>query len=191
MIKEIIKMPISITIMLTWIIVWALVVTNKNVLPAMCGKGISVVGNEYYRFFTAGLTHFHVLHMLFNVIAMFWIGYLYENYIGSITFLLIAVICAVATQVIFLCIYSGATESIGGSGYNFAFIGFGLTMQFLSPSFPKITFGTWSGNWLIISAILGNFPIFSFMNITTFIFHLIAFALGVCAAFVCWLLGMK
>ena len=39
MIKEIIKMPISITIMLTWIIVWALVVTNKNVLPAMCGKG--------------------------------------------------------------------------------------------------------------------------------------------------------
>ena len=191
MLKDVAKMPVSMAIILAWIIVWVLVVTNKNVLPAMCGKGITQIDNQYYRFFTAGLTHQHIIHLLFNVGAIFWIGYLYEKHIGSIKFLLIAVLCAIACQVIFLCIYSNVTDSIGGSGYNFALLGFGLAMQFLVPDFPKITFGTWSGNWLIIYMILGNIPMLSFMNITTIVFHLIAFAIGACAALICWLLGMK
>ncbi len=63
-------------------------------------------------------------------------------------------------------------------------------MQFLVYDFPKIEFGTWSGNWLIIYLILANIPVLSFMNITTFIFHLIAFGLGGGAALVCKVLGV-
>ena len=63
-------------------------------------------------------------------------------------------------------------------------IGFGLALQFLTPDFPKITFGTWSGNWLIIYLILGNIPVLSFMNVTTIIFHTIAFVLGIGIAFI-------
>ena len=191
MLSKLAKMPISLTIIIVWVIVWLLVISNKNILPILGGKGIAQLGNQYYRFFTAGVVHKNVVHLIFNACAMFWIGYLYENHIGSIRFLLIAILCAIACQAIFMCIYSNALESIGGSGYIFALIGFGLTMQFLSPGFPKITFGTWSGNWLIISAVLGNIPVLSFMNITTVIVHLIAFALGACAALVCWLLGMR
>lgn len=185
------KQPVSLILCLTWIVVWILVVSGKNTLGALCGKGIKEVGNQYYRFFTAGLTHTHILHMLANVCAMFWIGNLYEERLGSLRFLLIAVLCAVACQVIFLSIYSTATESFGGSGYNYALCGFGLTMQLLVPDFPKITYGTWSGNWLIFSLILGNIPFLSFMNGTTVIFHAIAFALGACAALVCRVLGFS
>ena len=184
MLNRIAKQPISMIICLIWIVVWILVVTNKNTLDALCGKGIKQVGTQYYRFFTAGLTHTHILHMLANVCAMFWIGYLYEEWTGSTRFLLIGLICAVLCQVISMAIYSNATESFGGSGYNFALCGFGLTMQFLVPGFPKIVFGTWSGNWLIFSLIIGNIPVLSFMNATTIVFHAIAFALGIVAAFV-------
>ena len=184
MLSRIAKQPVSLMICLAWIVVWVFVVTNKNTLDILCGKGIKQIGNQYYRFFTAGLTHTHILHMLANVCAMFWIGYLYEQRLGSVKFLLVSMICAIVCQVVFLAIYSNATESFGGSGYNFALIGFGLALQFLTPDFPKITFGTWSGNWLIIYLILGNIPVLSFMNITTIIFHAIAFVLGIGIAFI-------
>ena len=191
MLGKLAKMPISMTIIIVWIIVWLLVISNKNILPVLGGKGIAQIGNQYYRFFSAGLTHKNIVHLIVNVCAMFWIGYLYENRVGSVKFLFVGLVCAVICQVIFLAIYSNTPESIGGSAYNFALCGFGLTMQFLVSNFPKMAFGTWSGSWLIIYLIGSNIPVLSFMNITTVIFHLIAFALGVCAALICWLLGVK
>lgn len=182
------KMPITVLICVVWIVIWILVVSNKNILPVLGAKGLKQIGNQYYRFFTAGLTHTNILHLLANVGAMFWIGYLYENHIGSIKFLFVGLVCAVVSQVVFLAIYSTITLSFGGSGYTFALCGFGLAMQFLVSDFPKIQFGTWSGNWLIIYLILSNIPVLSFMNVTTFVFHLIAFVLGGGAALVCKML---
>lgn len=184
MLNKIVRMPVTMMIIFVWIVIWVLVASNKTVLSALGGKGLTQIGNQYYRFFTAGLTHENFIHLLFNVCFMFWIGYLYENRVGSIKFLLVALVCAVVCQVIFLAIYRNVTSSIGGSAYNFALCGFGLTMQFLVPDFPKIELGTWSGNWIIISLIAGNVPIMSFMNVSTIVFHLVAFVLGVGAAFV-------
>lgn len=189
MLNRIAKQPISAIICLVWIIVWVFVVRNENILAALCGKGLKQIRNQYYRFFTAGLTHKNIVHLITNVCAMLWIGYLYEQRLGSIKFLLVGTICAVACQVVFLAIYSNATEGLGGSGYNFALCGFGLAMQLLVPDFPKITFGTWSGDWLIIYLVISNIPVLSFMNATTGVFHIISFALGMGTAFVCWLLG--
>lgn len=188
MLNRITKMPITALICIAWIIIWMLVVSNKNILPALGAKGLKQIGNQYYRFFTAGLTHTNIVHLLANVCAMFWGGYLYENHIGSIKFLFVGLVCAVVSQVFFSAIYSNATESFGGSGYIFALCGFGLVMQFLVSDFPKIEFGTWSGNWLIFYLILINIPVLSFMNVTTFVFHLIAFVLGGGAALVCKML---
>ncbi len=185
------KMPVSIAIILVWLVIWILVSCNKNVLPLLEGKGISQIGNQYYRFFTAGLTHTNAIHLLANVCAMLWIGFLYENRIGSIRYLIIGVICAVLSQIIFLSIYRNAAGSFGGSVYNYALCGFGLTMQLLVPVFPKMAFGTWSGNWLIVYLIAGNIPVLSFMNVTTLMIHLIAFAVGALAALGCWLLGLR
>ena len=174
---------------LVWIIVWVFVVSNDSILPALCGKGIKHIGTQYYRLFTAGLVHTNIVHMIVNVCTMFWIGYLYEQRLGSVKFLLVGVICAVVCQVVFLTIYSSTTESFGGSGYNFALCGFALAMQLLVPDFPKLTFGTWSGNWCIIYLITSNIPVLSFMNITTTVFHIIAFAVGMGTAFIFRMLG--
>jgi membrane associated rhomboid family serine protease len=184
------KMPITMTIIFVWIVIWALVKVG-NALPALTGKGFSQIGNQYYRFVTAGLTHVHVLHLIANVCAMFWLGYLYEEHMGSVKFLLVGFVCAVVCQVIFLAIYHNSTGSYGGSTYNFALCGFGLAMQFLSPGFPRIALGTWSGNWLAVYMVVGNIPLMSFMNLTTLIVHAIAFALGVVAALVFHFCGIK
>lgn len=189
MINRISKMPGAIIIIVVWIIVWCLV-TTKNIAPALSGKGISHIGKEYYRFFTAGITHTNFIHLIVNVCAMFWIGYLYEHKIGTVEFIGIGVICAVISQVIFLCIYRNATESIGGSTYCFALCGFGLAMQFFVPEFPKMQFGTWSGSWLIIYLIASNIPVLSFMNVTTVVIHIIAFAVGIFAAVFYRILGI-
>lgn len=190
MLQRLLKMPAAFSIILIWVVVWLLVVI-KDAGPALWGKGISQVGGEYYRFVTAALTHTNFIHLFFNVCAMFWIGFLYEEHLGSIRFLLIAVLCAVISQVIFLCIYKNADQSFGGSVYVYALCGFGLTMQCLLPDFPKMQWGKWSGNWLVISLIAGNIPVLSFMNITTLFVHAISFGVGILAALLCKLLGMK
>lgn len=188
MINRISKMPGSILIILVWVIVWCLV-TTKNIAPVLSGKGTSRIGNEYYRFLTAGLTHTSLIHLIVNVCA-FWVGYLYEHQIGTVKFLAIGIVCSVISQVIFLCIYRNATASVGGSAYNFALCGFGLAMQFLVPGFPKMQFGTWSGSWLIIYLIASNIPVLSFMNVTAIVIHVIAFVMGIAAAIICHFLGI-
>lgn len=90
MINRMSKKTGSFIIILAWIVVWTLMEV-KNVALALSGKGIAQIGNEYYRFFTAGLTHKNLIHLIVNVCAMFWIGYLYEERTGSVRFVLLGI----------------------------------------------------------------------------------------------------
>lgn len=189
MINRLSKMPGAILIILTWIVVWCFV-TAKNMAPVLSGKGVSQIGHEYYRFATAGLTHTSLIHLLVNVYAMFWIGFLYENRVGTVKFLVIGVVCAVVSHIIFLSIYRNVIGSIGGSGYCFALCGFGIAMHILVLDFPNMQFGTWSGSSLIIYLIASNIPVLSFMNNTTIVFHGISLGIGMIAALVCKFSGL-
>ena len=189
------NMPVSITIMLVWIVMWVLAVCKINVLSALAGKGAAQIGKQYYRYFTGWLLHKHIVHLLANVSALFWIGLVYENHTGSVRFLLVGLICAVLCAIVLSFIYRNASECIGGSSFTYALLGFGLTMQFLVPGSPKLALGTWSGNWLLVYAIASNFPfrisILPFVDVATIVTHVIAFALGAIAALGCRLLGMR
>ncbi len=189
-IKKLSTMPCTFLIVAVWVAVW-LIITFNDISPILCGKGIAKIGNEYYRVFTAGLTHKHILHLLANASAILWIGYLYEHRIGSIRFMIIGVICAVVAEFVFLCIFRNTDSSIGGSIYTFAFLGFGLVTGFLVPDFPKITLGTWSGNWLAIYGVASNIPYLVATDVTTIVIHAIALALGVVAGVVYGLLGFR
>lgn len=189
------KMPVSLAIIVVWIVLWILVVCKKDVLSTLAGRGAAKIGNQYYRFFTGWLLHKHIVHLLANVSALFWIGLVYENHMGSVRYLLVGLICTALCAVVYSFIYRNASECIGGSSFTFALLGFGLTMQFLVPGFPKLALGTWSGNWLLIYAIAGNNPIrisiLPFVDAATIVTHVISFALGILTALGCWLLGMR
>ncbi len=187
--KKLPTMPCTLAIIAVWIAIWV-IVTIKDVSPLLSGKGMARIGNEYYRLFTAGLTHTNVIHLLLNVSAMFWVGYLYEEHIGSVKFLLISIVCAVLAQFIFLYIYRNAEGSIGGSVYIFALCGFSLTTQFLFHNLPKLTYGTWSGNWIMIYLVASNILKLFAPDFSTVIIHGIAFILGMAAAFICRCFGI-
>ena len=97
MLKQLMVMKGTLALILVWIILWSLTRTT-NIAPYLSGKGLSRIGHEYYRLITAGLTHTNFIHLLVNVLAMFWVGYLYEGHLGSGRFLAIGVVCAVLTQ---------------------------------------------------------------------------------------------
>ncbi len=189
--EKLAAMPVTFAIMLTWLAVWLLALSNNQVASALCGNGIALMGYEYYRFLTAILVHVNIVHLLVNAAAVFWIGYLYERRIGSLKFLAVGAICAVLAEIVFLCIFRHAEGNIGGSVLNYALCGFALTLQRLIPDFPEMKFGTWSGNWLIIYLIAANIPLLPFVSITTLVIHTIAFIFGVVAALTCCLSGMR
>lgn len=189
--KELSAMPVTLAIIFVWLVVWILTLFSEHIASTLCGNGIAKIGNEYYRFLTAILVHTDIIHLAVNISAMFWIGFLYEHRVGSLKFLAIGAVCAVLTQVVFLCIFRNAEGSIGGSVLNFALCGFALTLQIILTDFPKMRFGTWSGSWLIIYLIASNIPFLPFVNITTLIIHVIAFAFGCVAALTYYLLGLR
>jgi len=189
--KKLLAMPAAVSIILVWLAVWLLTLFSEHAASVLCGRGIAIIDNEYYRFLTASFVHTDVIHLLVNASAMFWIGYLYERRVGSLKFLAVGAVCAVLTQFVFLCVFRNAEMSVGGSALNYVLCGFALMLQRLIPDFPKMKFGKWSGNWLIIYLIAANIPLLAFMDATTVIMHAIAFAFGVIAALTCFQFGMR
>ncbi len=171
-------------IIAAWIIMFVLCRTT-NIDQQLCGKGITSIRGEYYRFFTANMLHVNMVHLLINAAALFWAGYVYERRMGSIRFAVAAVLCAAAAQVVFSLLYPASQRSIGGSPIIFALCGFGIIMHLLAPDFPKLRLGTWSGNWLTIYLLGANLPVMPFMDISAVVIHGIAFAMGAAAAVVC------
>ena len=55
MIKKLSSMPASLIVIAVWVAVW-IYVSATNSVPKLCGKGISNIGGEFYRFLTAGLS---------------------------------------------------------------------------------------------------------------------------------------
>ncbi len=178
-------MPFTFVLIAIWLSIW-ITTAIYDISPMLCGKGICNIGNEYYRFFTAGLTHTNVFHLLANVSAMFWLGYLFEHFIGSIKFAIISIFCSLSAQILFLCIYRYADSCIGGSVYTFSLCGSALVARFVIPNFPKVKLGTWSGNWITIYFILSNIPYLIATDITAIVIHAIAFVCGAIAGFVYW-----
>ena len=65
MLNRIAKQPVSLMICLAWIVVWVFVVTNKNTLDSLCGKGIKQIGNQ--------------LEMDYNCLRVFMIHQMKDN----------------------------------------------------------------------------------------------------------------
>lgn len=103
--------------------------TNINVLILMGAKVNSLIAQgEIWRLFTAIFLHSGVMHLLFNLYALYILGPLLEGYIGHIRFLTIFLISGLYGSLLSYALSSPV--SVGASGAIFGLLG-GITVFFL------------------------------------------------------------
>ncbi len=66
----------------------------------------SVLAGEYWRLFTFLFLHAHLVHLLLNVIALFWLGKMAEKIYGLTSFLLIYFLSGILSGIVFCGIFS-------------------------------------------------------------------------------------
>lgn len=81
----------------------------------------AVVAGEIYRLITSTFLHASLLHLLFNMYALYIIGNQLENYIGKIKFLIVYLVSAISGSLM-SCVFTTGI-SVGASGAIFGLLG--------------------------------------------------------------------
>lgn len=81
----------------------------------------AVVGGEIYRLITSTFLHASLLHLLFNMYALYIIGNQLESYIGKIKFLIVYLVSAISGSLM-SCVFTTGI-SVGASGAIFGLLG--------------------------------------------------------------------
>ena len=77
--------------------------------------------NQYYRLITSSFLHIGILHLLFNMYALYIIGIQIENFYGKVKFLIIYLGSAIFGSLLSICFHDGI--SAGASGAIFGLLG--------------------------------------------------------------------
>ncbi len=77
--------------------------------------------NQYYRLITSSFLHIGILHLLFNMYALYIIGAQIENFYGKVKYLIIYLGSAIFGSLLSICFHDGI--SAGASGAIFGLLG--------------------------------------------------------------------
>ena len=100
------------------------VLHGNNELINMFGNNYELVQNgEFYRLLTCMFVHADILHILFNMIALYSIGPVVERYYGKSKFLLIYLISGLLGSIFSGVFMTADSISIGASGAIFGLLG--------------------------------------------------------------------
>jgi membrane associated rhomboid family serine protease len=91
--------------------------------------GIGVANGEWWRVGTAAFLHANVLHILFNMYALWLLGRALERYIGTARFLAIYTIAGISGSAGALLATNAYTPTIGASGAIFGLMGALLVLE--------------------------------------------------------------
>jgi membrane associated rhomboid family serine protease len=89
---------------------------------------VGVAHHEYWRLITAAFLHYGPLHLLLNMLALYWFGTLLERRIGSGKYLLLYVVSGLAGSAGAL-IASPLKPTVGASGAIFGILGAGFVLE--------------------------------------------------------------
>lgn len=96
---------------------------NDRIFYELANNYIYVQNGEIYRLFTSMFLHADILHLAFNMYALYILGPIVERYYGKSRFLLIYIISGILGS-IFSCIFMSSNSfSIGASGAIFGLLG--------------------------------------------------------------------
>ena len=100
------------------------VLHGNDELINMFGNNYELVQNgEFYRLFTCMFVHADILHILFNMIALYSIGPVVERYYGKSKFLLIYLVSGLRGSIFSGVFMTADSISIGASGAIFGLLG--------------------------------------------------------------------
>ena len=89
---------------------------------------VGVAHGDWWRLFTSAFLHGGPIHLLLNMVALYWFGSLLEQRIGSGRFLLLYIVSGLAGSAGAL-IAAPTTPTVGASGAIFGILGAGLVLE--------------------------------------------------------------
>lgn len=165
-----------------WVIAY-LLCQKFNLLDRFANEGMNRIGTCYYRFGTALLLHSNFLHLLVNVLGMYFVGRYLEPQICSWKLLSFSVLIGIATNALFSAIYRNSV-SVGGSPIVFSLIGLIVALQITHTDAFEFKLGTWYGNCILCYALLSNIPLFSTSFTSTLLIHALPTVIGIVLGYV-------
>ncbi len=101
-------------------------VPKHLVVPDAIAAGVA--HGEWWRLITAAFLHYGPIHLLLNMLALYWFGSLLEQRIGSGRFLLLYLVSGLAGSAGAL-VMDPTTPTVGASGAIFGILGAGLVLE--------------------------------------------------------------
>jgi len=92
--------------------------------------GIQVGGGDWYRLVTAMFLHASILHLAFNMLALWWLGRTVEEELGPWRYLLLYFVSGIAGSAGALLFSSPLAVTVGASGAIFGVMGSLLILQY-------------------------------------------------------------
>ena len=103
------------------VLIFLLVHYNYNILNNLVlYNGID---SEYYRLITCAFTHYDILHLFFNMYALYIVGSQVESFIGKGKYTIVYLISAITASLLSLTFLPDNTVSLGASGAIFGLFG--------------------------------------------------------------------
>ncbi len=101
-----------------------LVLYDRNGLIGgmLANNRLKVITGDYYRLITSMFVHANMVHLLFNMYALFVLGPQVERYYGKLRFSLIYIVSGLLGS-IFSCVFLKGGNSVGASGAIFGLAG--------------------------------------------------------------------
>jgi membrane associated rhomboid family serine protease len=95
-------------------------------------QGYAVSNGDWWRLVTSMFLHGSMIHLLFNMLALFWLGTIVEQALGTSKFLLVYFVSGLAGSAGALWFSSAAAVTVGASGAIFGLIGALLILEYLA-----------------------------------------------------------
>lgn len=129
--------------------------------------------NEWYRLLTGTIFHHHILHLLGNTFAIYFVGFILETKIGHWNFLIIYLIGNVGASIVY-SVFSTYTKGAGASPGIYALIACIIILHLHNKKFLHLHNGNWPVNYILYYFIFGNF-----IGMDGLVVHILGFSFGV------------
>ena len=94
--------------------------------------GPAVANGDWYRRVTAMFLHASILHIAFNMFALYWLGTVVEQAIGSALFLLVYFVSGIAGSAGALVLSDPGAFTVGASGAIYGIMGALLVLEYMT-----------------------------------------------------------